>query len=127
MRLTQQSMRAFGGGAPSDPNHKYVYHKVDSQSTTIKMPSQTDIDYQLPRKPIFSEHLAVLMIKLVGAYFTFTPWDIMIDIKIPYVKIPPIARNTPLNDRIISERKYINIATTKLLSEFDIQLVMNDG
>ena len=69
----------------------------------------------------------MLMIKLVGAYFTFTPWGIMIDIKIPYVKIPPIARNTPLNDRIISERKYINIATTKLLSEFDIQLVMNDG
>ena len=55
MRLTQQSMRAFGGGAPVDPNHKYVYYKRDSESTTYKLPSETDQDYQLPKKPIFNE------------------------------------------------------------------------
>ena len=54
--LTPVQMRAFGG-APSDPNHKYVYHRVDSQSTTYKVPSQTDMDYQLPKKGIFNEKL----------------------------------------------------------------------
>ena len=44
----------------------------------------------------------------IGAYFTFTPWGIMIDIKIPNVKIPPIAITTPLNNTNISERKCID-------------------
>ena len=47
-------MRAFGGGG-GDPNHKYVMHKVDSQNTTYKLPSQHDIDYQLPKEGIFNE------------------------------------------------------------------------
>ena len=45
--LTSVQMRAFGAPAP-DPNHKYVMHKVDSQSTTYKLPSEGDMKYQLP-------------------------------------------------------------------------------
>ena len=40
----------------------------------------------------------------IGAYFTFTPWGIMIYVKIPNVRTPPIVRKTPLNDTTISER-----------------------
>ena len=45
--LTATQARAFGGYVP-DPNHKYVMHKVDSQSTTYKLPSEGDMKYQLP-------------------------------------------------------------------------------
>ena len=31
VRLTQQSLRAFGGGGPVDPNHKYEYYHRDSE------------------------------------------------------------------------------------------------
>ena len=47
----------FGGGGPVDPNHKYVYHKVNSQATTFKVPSQVDMDYQLPKKGILNEKI----------------------------------------------------------------------
>ena len=32
-------------------------HKIDSQHTTFKLPSQADMDYQLPKEGIFSEKL----------------------------------------------------------------------
>ena len=55
--MTQTQARAFGGGAPVDPNHKYQMDSVDSASTTYKVPSQTDIDYQLPKKGILNEKI----------------------------------------------------------------------
>ena len=53
--LTQTQVRCFGAAPHSD--HKYVMHKVDSQSTTYKIPSDEDMAYQLPKKGIFNEHL----------------------------------------------------------------------
>ena len=55
VRLTQQSLRAFGGGGPDNSNHTYIYHKSDSQHTNMKLPSQADLDYQMPKKPILNE------------------------------------------------------------------------
>ena len=49
-------VRCFGG-APHDPNHKYVYIKSDSEATNYKLPSDTDKAYQLPQKGIFNEKL----------------------------------------------------------------------
>ena len=48
-------MRTFGAPA-GDPNHKYTYHKVESKATTFKLPSEHDMDYQLPKQGIFNEH-----------------------------------------------------------------------
>ncbi len=50
----QHQVRAFGA-PPSDPNHVYVKHTVNSQQTTFKIPAEHDIAYQLPKKPIFNE------------------------------------------------------------------------
>lgn len=50
-------MRAFGAGPAVDPNHKYVKHTVKSQATTFKEPAPHDMDYELPKKPIFNETL----------------------------------------------------------------------
>ena len=52
--MLRQQARAFGA-PPSDPNHKYVKHNIDSQSTTYKEPSPGDVAFQLPQKPIFNE------------------------------------------------------------------------
>lgn len=41
--------RAFGGGGPDNSNHTYLKEDVDSKHTTYKVPSQADIDYQLPK------------------------------------------------------------------------------
>ena len=54
--MLQGQMRAFGAPA-GDPNHKYTMHKVDSSSTTYKLPSQTDIDFQLPKEGILNEKI----------------------------------------------------------------------
>ena len=47
-------MRSFGAPA-GDPNHVYVKTAVNSRSTTYKEPSEGDIKYQLPQKPIINE------------------------------------------------------------------------
>lgn len=37
-------VRAFGAPA-TDPNYKHTMHKVDSESTTYKLPSDADKKY----------------------------------------------------------------------------------
>ena len=54
LSLTQRQIRCFGA-APHDPNHVYVQNRIDSQSTTFKEPSETDISYQLPKEGNLNE------------------------------------------------------------------------
>ena len=56
LSLTSAPVRCFGA-APSDPNHMYKMHKMDSKSTTFKIPSETDMKYQLPQKGILNEKI----------------------------------------------------------------------
>ena len=50
--MAAQQTRSFGGGH-GDPNHVYKYVEIGDHTgskTKIKVPSQHDIDYQLPKK-----------------------------------------------------------------------------
>ena len=55
--LCTSHARAFGGGPVVDPNHKYVKNAVNSKHTTYKVPAPGDVEYELPKKGIFSEKL----------------------------------------------------------------------
>jgi len=50
-------MRMFGGGHHGDSNHEYIKHKINSTSTTYKIPSDADIAHELPSEPILNEKL----------------------------------------------------------------------
>ena len=51
--LVAAQTRAFGGGAPHDPNHVYQYPESashDGTKTRLKVPGAHDVAFQLPKK-----------------------------------------------------------------------------
>jgi hypothetical protein len=47
-------VRSFSGGH-GHSDHHYKYDEIKSKETKFKIPTQEDLDYQLPKKGIFTE------------------------------------------------------------------------
>lgn len=56
--LTYQSTRAFGGGHGHGDHHHAHHNDVSKKlNTQFKVPTQEDLDYQLPKKGVFNERI----------------------------------------------------------------------
>lgn len=56
--LTSHSVRALGAAhGHDDHHHEHKYEQSKRLNTQFQMPTQEDIDYQLPKKGVFNERL----------------------------------------------------------------------